>query len=230
LICGSALLAEETQRWFQMIGIPVYQVYGLTETTAIVTMDEPGREVPGKVGHAIACNTLKVGPGDELLVLGDNVFAGYWNRPAASAEAFVEIDGERWFRTGDQVEIDTGGNVKIVGRVKNVLVPSSGHNVAPEPIEQALLDRVPALTHAVVVGHGKPFLVAIVAGPADRAEIERAIAAVNETLPHYKRVRSFFATPEPFTIESGLLTANQKLRRKVIEAHFRAELEALYRS
>lgn len=224
LICGSAPLSEETQRWFEMIGLPVHQVYGLTETTAIVTMDKPGATVPGRVGHVINGCEVKLGESDELLVRGPNIFAGYWKREEASKNAFV--DG--WFRTGDQVELDAAGNLRVIGRVGNVLVPESGHNVAPEPIEQALLENMPKAEHAVVVGHGRPFLAAIVTGKVAREDVASAVERVNAALPHYRRIRAFHVAAEPLTIESGLLTANQKLRRRAIESHFKDAMKEMY--
>jgi len=225
LICGSAPLGPETQAWFELLGLPVYQVYGLTETTAIVTMDRPGEAVPGKVGFAIEGCEIKRGDDDELLVRGPNVFAGYWQREEATKAAFTE-DG--WFRTGDQASIDERGRVAIIGRVKNIIVPESGHNVAPEPIETRLLEGVPGLVQAVVVGHGRPYLTAILTGETDRATVERAVEAINAELPHYRRIRGFHLSREPFTVESGLLTANQKLRRSAIEAHYADAIARLY--
>ncbi|MEZ4381647.1 MAG: AMP-binding protein [Nannocystaceae bacterium] len=224
LICGSAPLSEDTQRWFEIIGIPVYQVYGLTETTAIVTMDKPGKAVPGRVGPALAGCELRLSEEGELLVRGPNVFGGYWNMPEATAET---IQGG-WMHTGDQAEIDGDGNLKIIGRVKNILVPESGHNVAPEPIEQLLLEHLPGAEQAVLIGHARPYLTVIVTGPVGDAEIKAAIEATNAEVPHYRKIRKHLHVREPLTIESGLLTANQKLRRRVIEAHFRPQLDALY--
>jgi len=224
LICGSAPLAEETQAWFELLGLPVYQVYGLTETTAIVTMDRPRAAAPGKVGYAIDGVEMRLGEGSELQVRGPNIFSGYWNKPEATEDAFQ--DG--WFRTGDQGRIDRDGRLVIVGRVKNILVPESGHNVAPEPIEQRILESVTGVTQAVVIGHGRPYLTAILTGDASREEAARAIDRINEELPHYRRIRSFHLSPEPFSVENGLLTANQKLRRKAIEAHYADAIERLY--
>jgi long-chain acyl-CoA synthetase len=225
LACGSAPLSEQTQRWFQLIGIPVYQVYGLTETTAIVTIDDTHDVTPGRVGRAIPGCELKLGEASELLCRGPNVFPGYYGRPADSAA--VLRDG--WFHTGDQAEIDARGNVKIIGRVKEVLVPESGHNVAPEPIEQRLCEASAAIEQAIVFGHGRPYLVAIVTGRADDAELARVQEAVNAQLPHYQRLRKLWRAPEPFTAEKRLLTANQKLRRKAIESFYRDAIERLYR-
>ena len=226
LICGSAPLGEETQRWFEMLGIPVYQVYGLTETTAIVTMDKPRAANPGRVGHAIPGVELRLGEGDELQTRGANTFTAYWGRDQAYAEAFTD-DG--WFRTGDQCELDPAGSLRVIGRVKNLLVPSSGHNVPPEPIEQKLLE-IEGVEQAVLIGHGRPFLTAIVTGAIDRADLEAALDGVNAELPHYRRVRKFHLTPDILTPESGLLTANQKLKRRAIEAHFAAPIDQMYAS
>ncbi len=226
LISGSAPLKPETQHWFQMLGIPVYQVYGLTETTGIVTMDEPvGRGNPGSVGKSIDGCELRVTEQGELLCRGPNIFQGYWQRPEATEQALR--DG--WFHTGDQVELGADGSVAIVGRIKDLLVPEAGHNVAPEPIERRLVEASEGIEQAVVVGHGKPFLGAIVTGSVSDAELERVREAVNAELPHYQRIKKAVRVPESFTIENELLTANGKLRRKAIESRFQKEIESLYR-
>lgn len=224
LICGSAPLSEETQRWFGMLGIPVYQVYGLTETTAIVTMDRPPRVKPGRVGTVLEGVQVRISDEGELQVNGPNVFAGYWERPEATEAAF---DGG-WFRTGDQVEVDSDGYWRIVGRVKNVLVPTSGHNVAPEPLEQRLLEEVEGVEQAVVVGHGRPYLAAVVTGSVAPGALDAGLASINRSLPHYRRIRKAHVAREPFTIENGQLTANRKLKRRVIEQAHAEAIEALY--
>ena len=224
LICGSAPLSEETQRWFEMIGIPVYQVYGLTETTAIVTMDQPGEARPGYVGKSIDGIELQITDEGELICKGPNVCGGYWNRP----EATTEVIRDGWFHTGDQFEVDERGNWRIIGRVKNLLVPESGHNVAPEPIEQAILESSERIEQAIVIGHGRPFLSAIVTGDLSEEDVQKALAQINDELPHYRRIRKHVLSGELFTPENGLLTANQKMRRKVIEQHFSSQIEGIY--
>jgi long-chain acyl-CoA synthetase len=226
LICGSAALSEETQRWFEGLGIPVLQVYGLTETTAIVTMDRPGQVKAGWTGYPVEGCDVRLSAEGELLCRGPNVFAGYWDRPDATAEAIRE----GWLHTGDQAEIDASGNLRIIGRMKNVLVPASGHNVAPEPIEQKIVESCPGAEHAVLIGHGRPFLAAIVTGNVSDAAIEAALKHLNDTLPHYRKVRTYYRALDKLTTESGLLTANQKLRRKAIEEHFREPIERIYQS
>lgn len=224
LICGSAALAKETQLFFMMLGIPVLQVYGLTETTAICTMDIPGRITPGRVGPAIDGIEVRVGDNEEVLVRGPNIFAGYWNRPEATAQAMR--DG--WFHSGDQGAVDASGNWSITGRLKNLLILASGHNVAPEPIEEKLLLSIPGAQQVVLVGHGRKHLTALISGPVERAAVDAALAAANEAQPHYKQVHGYHVATEPFTIENGLLTANGKIKRDAINARYRAEIEGLY--
>ena len=223
LISGSGPLAEETQRWFQMLGIPVYQAYGLTETTGIVSLDEPDRVVAGRVGIAIDGVETKVSEENELLVRGPNIFVGYWEKPQETDKAIV--DG--WFHTGDQVEIEDD-NIKIIGRIKNLLIPESGHNIAPEPLEEAFKEHCPEAEQCMVVGHAKPFLTVIVTGEPPAAAVDDALGKVNADLPFYRRLRRAIYVDETFTPENGLLTANQKLRRAVIEKHFKSEIDAAY--
>ena len=225
LICGSAPLAAETQLYFQMLGISVLQVYGLTETTAICTMDHPERIEPGHVGPAIRGIEMRVGNNNEILVRGPNVFREYWGKPEKTAE--VLQDG--WFHTGDQGEVNAAGNWTITGRVKNLIIPSSGHNIAPEPIEDQLARSVPGVNQVVLVGNGRSHLAALITGEAGKAEIESGIAAVNQRLPHYKRIHAFHLCPEPFTVDNGLLTANGKLKRGTIAAQHASEIEEMYR-
>ena len=224
LICGSAPLARETQLFFTMLGIPVLQVYGLTETTAICTMDDPRDVEAGRVGPAVAGIEMKLGENDEILVRGPNLFQGYWKREEATAEAMR--DG--WFHTGDQGEVNERGKWRISGRIKNLIVLSSGHNVAPEPVEDEMLRLLPDAQQVVLVGHGRPFVAAIVTGGPTAEQVRFAMAEVNRELPHYKRVRAYHIHPEPFTVENGMLTVNGKLKREVIASRLREQVERLY--
>jgi long-chain acyl-CoA synthetase len=224
LICGSAPLNVETQLYFMMLGIPVLQVYGLTETTAICTMDDPRHVEPGRVGTAIPGIDMKLGENQEVLVRGPNVFPGYWNRPTETAKVLRE----GWFSTGDQGEVNERGNWKIVGRIKNLIILNSGHNIAPEPIEDGILNRLSSAQQVVVVGNGRSYLSAIVTGNVRADQVQSALDSVNAHLPHYKQIRAFHIIAEPFTIESGLLTANGKLKRDEIAQRLRVEVEAMY--
>ena len=224
LICGSAPLSVETQLYFMMLGITVVQVYGLTETTAICTMDDPGHVEPGRVGPAIRGIEMRLGENDEIVVRGPNIFPGYWNRPQESAKV---LRGD-WFHTGDQGEVDAAGNWRIVGRIKNLIILGSGHNVAPEPIEEEVLRNLPGAQQVVLVGNGRGYLSAVVTGDVTRERVQAALDAVNPGLPHYKQVRAFHIYSELFSIENGLLTANGKLKRDLIAARLREEIEEMY--
>jgi long-chain acyl-CoA synthetase len=225
LICGSAPLSGETQLYFMMLGIPVLQGYGLTETTGICTLDDPEHVVPGRVGPAVSGVEMKLGENDQILVRGPNIFAGYWNRPEETAK--VLRDG--WFHTGDQGEVDGSGNWRIVGRLKNLIILGSGHNIAPEPIEEAVLRHLPEAQQVVLVGNGRGYLAAIVTGKMRSAQVQAALDQVNPELPHYKQVRAFHLHREPFSVENGLLTANGKLKRDAIAAELKAAIDEIYR-
>ena len=229
LICGSAPLSVETQLFFMMLGIPVLQVYGLTETTAICTMDVPGHVAPGHVGPAIPGIEMTVGDNAEILVRGPNVFPGYWQRPAETAKALAG----GWFHTGDQGEVDASGNWCVTGRLKNLIVLNSGHNVAPEPLEQKLAAQLPEAQQVVLVGNQRSFLSALVTVAAANgsygAKVQSALDELNANLPHYKQIRAFRILPEPFTQGNGMLTTMGKLKRDAISARHADEIEEMYR-
>jgi long-chain acyl-CoA synthetase len=231
LICGSAPLSADTQLFFMMIGIPVLQVYGLTETSAICTMDEPGRVEPGRVGRAVPGVEMTTDGNGEILIRGPNIFPGYWQRPADTAKA---LQGG-WFHTGDRGESDTSGNWRITGRLKNLIILNSGHNVAPEPLEQALASSLPEAQQVVLLGNQRSFLAALVTTAGGNGcdglkngRIQSALDGLNAGLPHYKQIRAFQVLPEPFSMENGLLTTMGKLKRDAIAARFATEIERLY--
>lgn len=224
LICGSAPLTPETQDYFKMLGIPVLQVYGLTETTGICTMDDPANPVPGRVGPAISGIEMKLNEQGEMIVRGPNVFPGYWNRPQQTADVLRE----GWFHTGDQGELDSTGTWKIVGRVKNLIILGSGHKLAPETVEDEIAKHLPNAQQVVVVGNGRGYLSVIVTGGASSEQVQAALDVVNQDLPHYKQVRAFVIRPEPFSIDNGMLTANGKLKRELIAARMKNEIESMY--
>jgi long-chain acyl-CoA synthetase len=215
-----------------MLGIPVLQVYGLTETTAICTMDDPGHIEPGRVGPAVPGIEMTTAENGEILVRGPNVFPGYWQRPVETAKA---LEGG-WFHTGDQGEADANGNWRITGRIKNLLVLNSGHNVAPEPLEHELAARLPEAQQVVLLGNQRSFLAALVtaagvngaANGLNEGRVRAALDSVNAGLPHYKQIRAFHIVSEPFSTENGLLTTMGKIKRDAISARFAREIEQLY--
>jgi long-chain acyl-CoA synthetase len=225
LICGSAPLAAETQQFFMMLGIPVLQVYGLTETTAICTMDDPRAPVePGYVGPAISGIEMTLADNEEIVVRGPHIFPGYWKRPEETAR----VMNNGWFHTGDQGEKNKSGNWRIIGRIKNLIILNSGHNVAPEPIEEKIAQRLAGVQQVVVVGNGRGYLCALITGQVTASDAQIVIDAVNADLPHYRQIRNFSILPSVFTAENGLLTANGKLRRDTIDRRYSAEIATMY--
>ncbi|MFZ0800227.1 MAG: hypothetical protein WAM98_20780, partial [Terriglobales bacterium] len=188
-------------------------------------MDDPDAPViPGRAGPAISGVEMKVAENTEIVVRGPNIFPGYWNRPMETAS--VLRDG--WFHTGDQGEVDENGNWKIVGRIKNLIILGSGHNIAPEPIEDKILHELPGASQVVLVGNARGYLAALVTGKVSSQKTQAVLELVNPSLPHYKQVRAFHLVEEAFTIENGLLTANGKLKRDLIAERFRNEIDAMY--
>jgi long-chain acyl-CoA synthetase len=225
LICGSAPLTPETQSYFAMLGIPVLQVYGLTETTGICTMDDPRHPVPGRVGPAIPGIEMNLSDNDEIVVRGPNVFPGYWNRPQQTAD--VLRDG--WFHTGDQGELDAG-TWRIVGRIKNLIILGSGHKLAPESMEDEILGLLPNAQQVVIIGNGRGYLSAIITGDPTRDQVQAVLDRINAQHPHYKQIRAFCVRKEPFSIENGMLTANGKLKRDLISKRMSSEIEDMYQA
>jgi long-chain acyl-CoA synthetase len=208
-----------------MLGIPVLQAYGLTETTGICTLDDPRVPVePGYVGTVISGIEMKLAENEEIVVRGPHIFPGYWNRPEETAR--VLQDG--WFHTGDQGEVNVRGNWRISGRIKNLIILNSGHNIAPEPIEEKVTRLLPAAQQVVVVGNGRGYLCALVTGEVKPTDVQAALDAVNPELPHYRQIRNFALIPDVFSPENGLLTANGKLRRDAINARYASEIKAMY--
>jgi len=169
---------------------------------------------------------MKLGDNDEIIVRGPNVFPGYWNRPQQTADVFQG----GWFRTGDQGEMDGSGKWRIVGRLKNLIVLGSGHKIAPEILEEEIARHLPGAQQVVVVGNGRGYLSAIVTGSATGPQVQAALDAINPSLPHYKQIRAFCLRGEAFSIENGMLTANGKLKRDLISARMKDEIEDMYRT
>ena len=136
------------------------------------------------------------------------------------------IDG--WFHTGDQGEVNQRGNWRIIGRIKNLIILNSGHNVPPEPIEDKIAQHLPGVQQVVLVGNGRGYLCVLLTGPIDAALVQPALDAVNADLPHYRQIRRFTLLPDAFSVDGGLLTALGKLRRTPINTRFATEIDAMY--
>lgn len=224
ILSGSAPLSEETQMWFWAIGISVCQAYGMTETSGVSLADNPEQNIlPGHVGFPIDGTRAKISDEGELLLKGPNNFQGYWEMPDETDRVLQN----GWLHTGDHVE-SVDGNYRIVGRIKNLLVLSSGHNVPPEPIENDIRELCPTAQDIVLVGDGRPHLSLVVTGEIAEEQLESAIDEHNKNKPHFMQIRAWHVSSGVFSPENGLLTANMKMKRKNIEHYFRNEIEEMY--
>lgn len=246
-VSGGAPLGDRLGHFYRGIGVTVLEGYGLTETTAALTVNLPDAQKVGTVGRPIPGTAVRIADDGELLFKGGQVFAGYWNNPDATAEALQ--DG--WFHTGDVGEVDDEGFVRITGRKKEILVTAGGKNVAPAVLE----DRVRAsalVSQCLVVGDGQPFIGALVtideeAFPAWaeqhgktgkvselvddedlRAEVQAAIDEANKAVSKAESIRKFTILPTDWTEEGGQVTPSLKLKRNVVLRESREEIAALY--
>ncbi len=247
-VSGGAPLGDRLGHFYRGIGVTVLEGYGLTETTAALTVNQPGALKIGTVGRPLPGTSVRVAEDGELLFEGGQVFTGYWNNDAATAEV-LEADG--WFHTGDVGEVDDEGFVRITGRKKEILVTAGGKNVAPAVLE----DRVRAhalVDQCLVVGDGQPFIAALVTldreavaawaeqrgktGKVEdlvddtdlRAEIETAVEDANKAVSKAESIRKFRILPEEWTEEGGQLTPSLKLKRNVVMRENKDDIAALY--
>ena len=248
-ISGGAPLAVEMAEFFHACGILILEGYGLTETAAVVTLNEPDAYRFGTVGRPSPAVTLKIAEDGEILVKGPNIMNGYYRK----AEKTAEVLQDGWFHTGDIGQVDGDGFVKITDRKKNLIVTSGGKNIAPQKIENLLRSSTDVISQVLLHGDRRNFCVALVTldeesaeawGHAqglegtsswvDRPEIEGHIQGlvdgVNATLPRHETIKAFAILKEDFSIERGEMTQSMKLRRSVIEANYRATLDQFYTS
>jgi len=230
--------------------VPIYEGYGLTETSPVLTVNTPERARLGSVGPAIPGVTLKIAEDGEILAKGPNIMKGYYNNPEATAEV---IDAEGWFHTGDIGHLDADGFLFITDRKKELIVNAYGKNIAPAPIENAL-KASRYVSQAVVLGDKHKFLTALlvpdfdalrpwarvqgvaftsdeelVEAPQVRQLIAGEVEPVNAKLARYERIQAWDLIPTEFTIEGGELTPTQKVKRRIINSKYKDKIDALYR-
>lgn len=249
-VSGGAPLGARLGHFFRGIGVVILEGYGLTETSAASTVNRPDAISIGSVGQPFPGASVKVADDGELLLAGAQIFQGYWNNPAATAEV-IESDG--WFHSGDIGEIDDRGFVKITGRKKELIVTAGGKNVAPAVLE----DRIRAnwlVSQCMVVGDNQPFIAALVtidpeafpawkkqAGKAEsatvaeltedsdlRAAIQEAVDAGNKAVSHAEAIKKFTILDTDWTEEGGQMTPSLKLKRNVVMKECEAQIAALY--
>lgn len=250
-ISGSAPLGPRLGHFYRALGIRVLEGYGLTETTAPVSINVPQKFKIGTVGPVIPGASAKIAEDGEILAKGVNVFAGYWHNDKATADAFV--DG--WYRTGDIGTIDEDGYLIITGRKKELIVTAGGKNVAPAVLEDPIRAN-PLVGQCVVVGDNRPYVAALIsldsemlptwlannkldpnmtleqagAHPAVLAEIQVAVDRANKKVSRAESVRKFIVLPLEFTEASGHLTPKMSIKRHVILKDFAAEIDGIYDS
>ncbi|MAQ16489.1 MAG: hypothetical protein CMN30_17060 [Sandaracinus sp.] len=249
-ITGSAPMAPKTQEFFAGLGVVILDAYGLTETCGAASISDPLKPRFGTVGKPFEGVQVRIGDEGEIQLKGRNMTKGYLGMPEESA-ALYTTDG--WLRTGDQGELDREGNIKITGRLKELIITAGGKNVAPVELEQ-YVQPIPGVGQVVVVGDRQPFLSALItldpenldalaeaagtrkapmaamaADPAVQSFFEREIESrCNTKVARYQTIKKIHVLPEEFSVEGGELTASMKLRRPQIVEKHAAAIDAFY--
>ncbi|WP_454616668.1 AMP-dependent synthetase/ligase [Bradyrhizobium cenepequi] len=239
-VSGGAAIGGRVIRLFLALGLDILQGYGMTETSPVVSVNTADDNDPRSVGRPLDGIEVRISEDQELLVRGPSVMLGYWHRPEETSRV-KESDG--WLHTGDQARIE-GGRITITGRIKDILVTSTGEKIAPVDLETAILAD-PLFEQAMVIGENRPFLAALVVLNAKAWEREKArvmgsgaeaetaflvkrIAEAVKAYPAYATPRAAWWTLEPWTIAAGLLTPTLKNKRPALEHRFAAEIEQIY--
>jgi long-chain acyl-CoA synthetase len=248
-VSGSAPLGLRLGHFYRSLGITILEGYGLTETTAPISVNLPSNFKIGKVGPPLPGMSVRIAADGEIQAKGVDIFDGYWKNPEATAEVF---DGE-WFKTGDIGEIDEDGYLTITGRKKEIIVTAGGKNVSPAQLEDPIRAN-PIVGQVIVVGEQKPFISALItldeemlpvwlnnngedasmsvadaiANPKVVAEVQRAVDAANSTVSRAESIRKFVILPQDLTEASGHLTPKLSIKRNVIMKDFADVIEGMY--
>ena len=248
-ITAAAPISPDLILFFQTLGIPLFELYGLSETTGPATTNVPGVFRIGSVGRALPGVEVELADDDELLIRGGVITDGYYKLPDDTKESF---DSEGWLHTGDLARIDEDDYVWIVGRKKEIIITAGGKNVAPAKLETALGNH-PLISKACMIGDGRKFLSMLIAIdheeapawaqsngleyldlasfsqlPEVKAEIERAVKEINETVSPVEQVKKWIIVPDEWTPDSGEVTPSLKLKRRVVVDKYADEIERLY--
>ncbi len=252
LVTGAAPISPDLVRWYLALGVPMLEVWGMTETCGGSTGVPHNRIKPGSIGPAAHFNEVKLDPQTgEILVRGPNVFKGYLNQPEKTAET---IDSEGWLHTGDVGVVDEEGFFRITDRMKDIIITAGGKNITPSELENELKFS-PYITDAVVIGDRRPYLVVIIMidqenvekfaqdhdvpfsnyaslthAPEVQALIQSDIDRVNGQFARVEQIKRFFLLDTQLTAEDEELTPTMKLKRKLIEKKYADRIEAMYRS
>jgi long-chain acyl-CoA synthetase len=248
-IAGGAPLAKDLAEFFWAVGVEIYEGYGLTETSPVITVNAPAAWRLGTVGRILNRVEVKIAPDKEILARGPNIMKGYWNKPEATRDA---IDSEGWFHTGDIGQLDEDGFLRITDRKKEILVNSNGKNIAPAPIE-GFLKSDPFVSQPVVIGDRRKFLTCLIvpnfekleewarvhgvsiadrekmlSDPKVREIFQHAVEKWNQGKPHEQLIGKFALLPNELTIEGKELTPTLKVKRRVIDEKYKSVIDGLY--
>ena len=251
-ISGAAPISSDLLIFYKALGIEILEVYGMTESTAVITANESGKVRIGTVGTPLPGIEVRIADDGEILARGPIVTPGYWRRDEATAET---IDADGWLHTGDLGKMDDDRYVRIVGRKKELIITAGGKNLSPNNIEEAIKQRSPIVAQICAVGDDRPFIGALivldaevlpgwcaandvpftsVAQAADHptviAEVQRAVDAGNEHLARVEKVKKWRIVPAEWTAESEELTPSLKLKRNVIHSKYADAIDGLYTS
>jgi len=251
LVTGAAPISPDLVRWYLALGVPMLEVWCMTETCGASTGVPVSQIKPGSIGPAAGFNEVRLDPASgEILVRGKNVFAGYLNLPEKTAEA---IDADGWLHTGDVGVVDADGFFRITDRMKDIIITAGGKNVTPSELENDLKFS-PYITDAVVIGDKRPYLTAIVMIDQDNVEkfaqdtdvpfsnyasltrspevqalIQAEVDRVNKKFARVEQIKKFFLLDTRLTAEDEELTPTMKLKRKLVEKKYAPQIEAMYR-
>lgn len=248
-ISGGAPLSHDIARFFFAAGIPVYEGYGLTETSPVLTANRPGKVKLGTVGQAVPGTEIRIDPNGEIVVRGPQIMKGYWNRPDATT-ACVESDG--WFHTGDVGALDEDGFLRITDRIKNLIVTAGGKNIAPQPIENQVA-LSPYVAQVVMLGDKRayPTLLivpdfdnvgawareqgitvsdnrALVSDPRVKEFLEKEVFDRLQGLARHEMPKKIAIVPDEFGVDTGELTPSLKVKRRVVEERYADLIERMY--
>jgi long-chain acyl-CoA synthetase len=247
-VCGGAALSPKVSRVFIALGLPLTQGYGMTETSPVVSINRVDNNLPATVGQPLPGIEVRTGEHGALLVRSPSNMLGYWNNPEATA-AIIDRDG--WLNTGDTATISKSGHITITGRLKEIIVMSNGEKVPPADMENAILHDT-LFEQVMLYGDGHSYLIALVVLSSEQwpalarqlgvpdslqslsdkrveEEVLRRISEQVKEFPGYANVRRVYLSLDPWSIENGLLTTTLKLKRAKVIAHFKREIEQLYK-
>jgi len=224
-VSGGAPLGRETALFFYGAGQPIFEGYGLTETSSAICVNRFGDHRVGTVGPPFPEVQVRIADDGEILIHGPIVMKGYWQRPKETSEALQ--DG--WFHTGDIGAIDSDSHLRITDRKKDLIVTSIGKKIAPQPIEEALKSS-PRIVEALVLGDGKKYVGALIvpAKGVTREQVGEEVERVNGTLANYEKIRKFELIPDDLSVESGSLTPSLKVKRKKVAERHRDAIERIF--